>query len=330
MEHVIQLGLSNAAAATVLAILAAIATRIWRNPHFGYALWLVVLLRLVAPPLVPVQVPLPAWAIVHSTGSAPIVAGPTDSAARSSTSNQLPPARRGRSAHFDSRVRARPVREVGKLPATQADRIDGSLGGCRSFRCLPLFGSEARFFMCCLSACGARRFSLALDGVRREVCESLRCEAAAVAATIGLRRLPRLALIEAPLPPMVWPGWRPTVLLPRGLVDSLSAPLSPPQRRLLLFARVAAYPPPRSSCPLVPNRRRGNPLVEPDRLVGRTAARAGGRECCDAAVLYFHPDQSEGYGQTLFCCFRVPVDRHVSRAGPLDRHFAERPISSGD
>jgi hypothetical protein len=60
MEQLFQHGLSNAAAAALWAILAAIATRLWRNPHFAYAAWLIVLVRLVAPPLVPVNVPLPA------------------------------------------------------------------------------------------------------------------------------------------------------------------------------------------------------------------------------------------------------------------------------
>ncbi len=57
MEQLFQHGLSNAAAAALLAIVAAIATRIWRNPHFAYAAWLIVLVRLVAPPLVAVNVP---------------------------------------------------------------------------------------------------------------------------------------------------------------------------------------------------------------------------------------------------------------------------------
>ena len=61
MEHLLQFGLSNAVAAAVLAVLATVATRVWRNPHFAYALWLVVLLRLVAPPLLPVGVPVPQW-----------------------------------------------------------------------------------------------------------------------------------------------------------------------------------------------------------------------------------------------------------------------------
>lgn len=303
MEHVIQLGLSNAAAATVLAILAAIATRIWRNPHFAYALWLVVLLRLVAPPLVPVQVPLPAWAIVHPTVSTPIVAGPMASSARSSTNNQPSPAGGAEARTSTAAFEPGQFGEVGKLPATQPIE---SLA-VRRLSLVPLIAAVwlgGTIFYVLLVGLRARRFSRALDGVRREVCESLHSEAAAVAATIGLRRLPHLALIEAPLPPMVWPGWRPTVLLPRGLVDSLSAPLSaplsPPQRRLLLLHELLHI---RRRDHLVRWFQIGVVAIHWWNPIAWWAARRlerASEECCDAAVLYVHPDQSEGYGQTLF------------------------------
>ena len=126
--------------------------------------------------------------------------------------------------------------------------------------------------------------------------DSIHSEAAAVAATIGLRRPPRLALIEAPLPPMVWPGWRPTVLLPQALVDSLSAP----QRRLLLLHELVHI---RRRDHLVRWFQIGVVALHWWNPIAWWAARRIERaeeECCDAAVLYFHPDQSEGYGQTLF------------------------------
>lgn len=104
-----------------------------------------------------------------------------------------------------------------------------------------------------------------------------------------------MALIEAPLPPLVWPGWRPTVLLPQSLIDSLNVS----QRRLLLLHEFEHI------------RRRDhrvrwfqigvvalywwNPVAW---WAARRLERAE-EECCDTAVLCFHPDQSAGYGQTL-------------------------------
>src|ERR1700722_10919800 len=78
MEHLLQFGLSNALAAAVLAVLATVATRIWRNPHFAYALWFVVLLRLAAPPLLPVGVPVPQWMSQRLTRLARDAAFPSD------------------------------------------------------------------------------------------------------------------------------------------------------------------------------------------------------------------------------------------------------------
>ncbi len=60
-------GLSNAVLATVLALLACVVTRVSRHPHLAFAVWLLVLVKLLMPPLVGVPVkglqavlPLPA------------------------------------------------------------------------------------------------------------------------------------------------------------------------------------------------------------------------------------------------------------------------------
>ena len=52
MEALLSIGLSNALMATALAGLAFVASRICRNQPFVYCLWLIVLVKLVTPPLV--------------------------------------------------------------------------------------------------------------------------------------------------------------------------------------------------------------------------------------------------------------------------------------
>src|SRR5262249_29943138 len=59
MQSIVEWGLANAATAALLAMCVAVITRVWRNPHLAHLLWLIVLLRLVAPPIV--QVPLPSF-----------------------------------------------------------------------------------------------------------------------------------------------------------------------------------------------------------------------------------------------------------------------------
>ena len=48
---------SNVALAAGLAVVVLMVTRLWRNPQLAHALWLVVLLKLVTPPLAWVSLP---------------------------------------------------------------------------------------------------------------------------------------------------------------------------------------------------------------------------------------------------------------------------------
>src|SRR5262245_37566384 len=52
MYHLIEIGLTNAALVTLLALGVWLLTRIWRQPVFVHALWVVVLLKLITPPVV--------------------------------------------------------------------------------------------------------------------------------------------------------------------------------------------------------------------------------------------------------------------------------------
>lgn len=56
MEFLFEYLVSNAILAAGLALLVAGVTRLWRNPQLAHALWIVVLLKLVSPPLLPVPV----------------------------------------------------------------------------------------------------------------------------------------------------------------------------------------------------------------------------------------------------------------------------------
>ena len=61
MTHVLHLGLSNAVVAALIAVVAAVVTwRVRHRPALACGLWLLVLLKLVTPPLVSVSLPWPA------------------------------------------------------------------------------------------------------------------------------------------------------------------------------------------------------------------------------------------------------------------------------
>ena len=57
MESLVHAMLSNAAAAAVLAVLVAIIGRACRRPALIHGLWLIVMIKLVTPPVVPVSLP---------------------------------------------------------------------------------------------------------------------------------------------------------------------------------------------------------------------------------------------------------------------------------
>ncbi|MCH7686454.1 MAG: hypothetical protein IH899_07205, partial [Planctomycetes bacterium] len=57
MNSIYPLLVSNVVLAALLAVLAVVLTKLWRNPQFAHALWLLVLVKLVTPPLIHVPMP---------------------------------------------------------------------------------------------------------------------------------------------------------------------------------------------------------------------------------------------------------------------------------
>src|SRR5262249_23586602 len=66
MESLVHEILSNAVAAGILAVAVWAFSRFCQPPALIHSFWLLVLLKLVAPPLVPVAAPLPVASLVHS------------------------------------------------------------------------------------------------------------------------------------------------------------------------------------------------------------------------------------------------------------------------
>jgi hypothetical protein len=102
-------------------------------------------------------------------------------------------------------------------------------------------------------------------------------------------------VVDGPLPPMVWSGWRPMLLVPQRIVESID----PSQRRLLLLHELLHI-------------RRGDHLIRwfavavlalywwnPFAWWAVRRLQNAEEECCDAAVLSFHPHDSEIYGEAL-------------------------------
>jgi beta-lactamase regulating signal transducer with metallopeptidase domain len=328
MQHLLQFGLSNAMAAAVLAVLATVATRVWRNPHFAYALWLVVLLRLVAPPLLPVGLPMPQWMAVSFREPLPVVSASEKEAlpsidgvefvavaefnrAKDTGGPKLPPvapepdrprlSSRATAVRTSALVAQTPVLEDRGKPEVAPPGRSSSVTQFVASRWPAIAKLLANVWLTgtlcylLLTAFRVRRFARVLRRARRDVPAGVAAEAAEVAAAVGLRRVPRLAFAEAALPPMVWPDWRPVVLLPEALFTSLGAG----ERRLLL-------------CHEFLHLRRRDHLVRwfevgivalywwnPVAWWAVARLQQAEEDCCDAAVLAAHPHDSARYGETL-------------------------------
>src|SRR2546423_6612743 len=87
MNDLLHVALSNAVAATALAVVAAVTGRLCRRPALTHGLWLLVLLKLVTPPLLTVRIP---W--VDASLSSPL----DESATRSADSPLLAPLPQGK------------------------------------------------------------------------------------------------------------------------------------------------------------------------------------------------------------------------------------------
>jgi len=331
MSTLLQIALSNAVAATVLAIIAAIVTPYLRHPKLRHALWLLVLIKLVTPPVWRLSVSIPASLpdSFVSKPTPPLAPSPSPldfgelsrvGEGRTSASSVEP----GEGPFISSispspsppdagrRVAPSPSRQPLTEPTPAASTVrphslTASSSTTTSFEppierslsiveVLVLLWMTGLVVSISVIAFRIRRFSRALRRFADGTPPALRDEASEIAAAVGLRKTPRLAVIEGPLSPMVWSGsWRPVILFPRDLLEALALP----ERRLLIAHELLHV-------------RRGDHVVRwfemlvlavywwhPVAWWAARRLRQAEEECCDAAVLSVFPDEGPTYGQTL-------------------------------
>src|SRR5262249_47526478 len=96
MSWLLHAGLSNAALAAILVVPAWVVSRNFRRPALAHALWLLVLLKLVTPPLIPVRflpaLPEPARPPVQVAVAEPVADAPKSPTQRT-RSKPVPPAK---------------------------------------------------------------------------------------------------------------------------------------------------------------------------------------------------------------------------------------------
>jgi beta-lactamase regulating signal transducer with metallopeptidase domain len=316
VEGLLQIGVTNAVLATLLAVAAATASKLLRRPALSHALWLLVLIKILTPPLVVIPIALPA-AEEESTPAAPVVA---QVEVKLAPVERVPPRRevepiappldieREQPAPLPGPERgevppapredppATPLSDAGAPPAP-AGATDTPLrlhelpwaalaGG------LWLAGSALWFG---LALTRMRRFHNVLKGGRLAP-PDLQREASTLAIRLGLRDCPVVWLVPGVVSPLLWAvAGCPKLLLPEALL----ARLDDTQRRTLLVHELAHY-------------RRHDHWVRCLEFVAlglywwfpvlwwaRRELREAEEECCDAWVVWALPQAGKAYASAL-------------------------------
>lgn len=265
---------ANVAVAGALALLALIVTRTWRDPRLAHALWLLVLFKLVTPPLVQAPVPHSLLTSAHDIGQ-----DHTDSTKRLPASVGLIGPRSAALAALPEPRDAASARPV-LLPVVW---LGGAIWLTGAMACLTLFLLRTLRFRKLLAA------SSEADG-------ELLGDARRLASVIALASCPAIRVIDARIPPLVWSvGCRPVILLPLGVLARLDAN----QRETVLLHELAHIRRRdhwvRSFELLVMVLHWWNPIV----WWTSRQIRQSEEECCDAWVVWALPECRRSYGQAL-------------------------------
>jgi beta-lactamase regulating signal transducer with metallopeptidase domain len=331
VESLLNAALSNALVATALAVLAAGVGRWCRRPALVHTLWLLVLAKLLTPPLVPVPVSWPrAWklsvtdmgvaeyapsASVAAVSEKPAAAGaggPDPVAAQpiSAKTSDLP-ATAEDGGFGDGAALLAPLavmtlnpfvpehapRDVAPLPPASRAEPEPALG-------IPSMPWPATLVLVWLAGS-----ALWLGITVRRVCRfrrSLRCavsapddlraEVRSVARLLGLSRCPAVWLVPGRVSPLVWTlGGRPSLFLPTALWSRLTQ-----EQRTTLLAHELAH------------LRRHDPWVRILELAAcglywwhpvvwwaSRRLREAEEQCCDAWVVWALPRSSRAYATAL-------------------------------
>ncbi len=225
MDDLLSIAVSNAVAATVLALAALAVGAVYRRPALAHGMWLLVLLKLVTPPLVFLPV---AWPAVAE--SPPEVAADREEP----PSVSIPAAEEQTAPAVDSSNSERgwvsAPRESTALDIEDQPSID-ALGALTQPRSPgpPVWPQMLRIVW----GTGALLwFLLALERLHhfrrllrfaRPAPTALQERTRRLADALGLRRCPRVLLMPGRIAPMLWAiGGPPRLLVPTNLLDVLS------------------------------------------------------------------------------------------------------------
>ncbi|MDP6544919.1 MAG: M56 family metallopeptidase [Phycisphaerae bacterium] len=202
----LQIGLSNACFSLALAIVAVVVGKTTRRPHLANLLWLLVLVKLVTPPLVTIPV-IP-------------ISGQSDTTAVAVENHSQPPPLPVDRREFN--ISQSPPIGIEKQPDTPlTSRIATALFkyGRGWLPPIWLLGSVVVLVWSLVRVC---RFSRQLTSESQAAPRELQAAAVEIARRLGLRTIPTICTTSARLSPMVWwTGGKVRVVIPTALLDRM-------------------------------------------------------------------------------------------------------------
>jgi beta-lactamase regulating signal transducer with metallopeptidase domain len=290
MNLLVQALLSNVAIVAVIAVAVYTLTRIWRNPQLAHALWVLVLLKLVTPPVV--NVPLPAWFLAESSRS-PAAGGSLDWSTAPRVSEHMP---------------------GDEHPSTAVSKNTlSNVGGSATFVAVPPLAApdgirQLNWREWLLGAWGAGSLIVAGVGINRIrrfarlvaatefASDAIQSDANELAREMGMHKSLAVRIVHGAIPPAVWSvGLHTQILLPAALLANLGRE----ERRTILAHELAHV---RRLDHLVRWLEAlavvvywWNPLVW---LIRREMNRVE-EQCCDAWVVWLDPESRRTYAGAI-------------------------------
>ena len=219
METILHTGLSNAVVASALALVAVLVGYFYRRPALIHGLWLLVLLKLLTPPLVPIPIRWPATPAPEPTASVVATPNLSDTQLSVPVDSDAPPA-----VDEVPQIVVQdepPAKQPGPAPAPTLVIAETP----KPFPWLALVagvwlaGSASWFLLAgwrVLRFCRLLRFAVPAPETLRKTTERL-------ARKMGLSRSPAVYLIPGRLAPMLWAaGGKPLLLVPCDLLAQLT------------------------------------------------------------------------------------------------------------
>ena len=299
MQTLIEIGLSNIAMAAALAVVAVIGGRLCRRPALTHGLWLLVLVKLITPPLFFVPMPFLTTPIAEPTEKEPealALAGPEIPVQEADpwpaeALPVLPEDIEEDALPAKVEIPEEPPPAEASAPIPLATEASWPVDWIQLGAGIWVIGA-----MCWLLLANVRlRRFLRLLGQAQPASEDLQNEVQRLAEKFQVR-CPAVRLVQGPLSPMIWVLGRTRYLLvPANLLDRLDA-----QQRGALLAHELAH------------LRRKDPWVRYLEMIilglywwcplvwwAQRELREAEEECCDAWVLWALPESARAYALAL-------------------------------